>query len=549
MKEWRSQDLSYDEHPYNFYIAYFSKCFHLDQALTRYLFSLGYTKRKEIVEFLYPSLDQLHDPFLLKDMHKAITRIEQALDRKEKVMIFGDYDGDGQTATSLLYRALKKLEANVEFLIPLRSEGYGLKPTALDNCSMKDVSLIITVDNGTSAHAALKKAHKMGIDVIVTDHHEILQGHPNCYAFVNPKRDDNDYPFKFLAGVGVALKLVQALFKTFYGTDWEQYIWDYLDLAAIGTVTDMMPLKGENRAIVALGIRMMNEQPKPIIKKLVKKLPYKDVDTTTIGFGIGPVLNACGRISDPNISTRFLCEGDLSREDLENLITVNNTRKVMTAEHFVKAEHLIEEQGLTNDNVIVIQGDFHEGIIGLLASRISEKYLKPAIVINESGKGSARSVQNTNFSIVKVILDCSSYLISFGGHQAAAGLSITLSKVDGFRKAIQLAAQMQDQVIPEVQYQFEIPLMFFPDEMIHQFDRLEPYGMGNNKPIFYTKTWFDSCFPLGPSREHFVLKAFGKTVWAFRFNEQIIKPQKLRKILYTVNSSKKRDFLLLDIKT
>jgi single-stranded-DNA-specific exonuclease len=547
LKEWQYQDISFKNHPENFYIRYFSRCFRIHPLLLKYLFSLGYQTRDAIVQFLFPSIDQLHDPFLLKDMKKALERISLAINNQEKIIIFGDYDADGQTSTALVYRALKSLGANVDFLVPLRSEGYGLKPTALDEVSTMDISLIITVDNGTSAHEAIEKANKLNIDVIVTDHHEILQGHPNCFAFISPKRDDQSYPFKYLAGVGVALKLVQALFMVRYGQDWGKYIWDYFDLAAIGTVADMMPLSGENRCLVALGIQMMNERPKPIIKKLLKHLTSKHVDSSTIGFGIGPLLNACGRISNPNISTRFLCDGDLTKEEVKQLIEINERRKSMTAEQFEEVEHLIKEQRLDDYDVMIVQGPFHEGIIGLLASRIAEKYLKPAIVINDAGKGSARSVQNTNFSIIKAIVDCKSYLISYGGHQAAAGLSIDLGMVNCLRKAIHLSATTQKRVNPKVCFQQKLPIFLFPTELMEQFHLLEPYGMGNPKPVFYSESWFSSCISLGSTNEHFLLRAQDHNVWAFRFGDACIRPFEKIKFLYTVNSPKKQDFLLVDV--
>lgn len=514
----------------------------------KYLYSQRYNTRRKIHEFLNPSVEQLHDPFLLQDMEKAVQRILKAIQTHEKVMIFGDYDCDGQTSTALLYRALVSIGANVDYRVPLRSEGYGLKPSAIDQISSDDISLIITVDNGSSAHAALAKAKKMKIDVIVTDHHEVLQGNPECYAFINPKRKDNIYPCHYLAGVGVALKVVQALFSIIYGDDWKSYIYDYLDFAAIGTVADMMPLKGENRTIVSLGIQVLNARPKPLFKKILKKLPDTQVNSMTIGFGIGPLLNACGRISDPNVSTMYLCNGDVTVENLHDLIRINDQRKVMTKEHFEWAENIIHDQGLDRFNIIVIQGPFHEGIIGLLASRITEKYLKPAIVLNNAGKGSCRSVQNTNFSIIKAIEECSSYLDSFGGHRAAAGLSISSDKIDNFRKAIHVEVERQEKVVPKLQFQKNLPLFAFPNELMRQFQLLEPFGMGNPKPIFYSESWFDSCIDLGKTKEHYLLTVAKQNMWAFRFGEHKIERNKKAQFLYTINSSAKQDFLLIDIK-
>lgn len=549
MKKWKYEDISFKTNPDRFYVRYLSFCFQLDPVLMNYLYSKGYNTRRKIREFLYPSVEQLYDPFLLQDMGKTVHRILKAIKTREKIMIFGDYDCDGQTSTALLYRALVSLGAQVDFRVPLRSEGYGLRPTAMKQISSEDISLIITVDNGTSAHAALALATEMGIDVIVTDHHEILQGHPNCYAFINPKREDNLYPCNYLAGVGVALKVVQALLCKLFGQEWKLRICDFLDFAAIGTVADMMPLTGENRTIVALGIRMLNERPKQIFKKILQRMPDRQVNSTTIGFGIGPLLNACGRIANPNTSTRYLCEGDLTENDLLELININDHRKVMTKEHFDLAEVIIRDQSLDDYNVIVIEGPFHEGIIGLLASRITEKYAKPAIVINHDGKGSCRSVQDTNFSIIKAIEECSSLLNNYGGHRAAAGLSIDTHKIDDFRKDIHFAAEHQEKVIPKVPFQKNIPLFSFPKELIKQFQRLEPFGMGNPKPVFYSESWFDSCIMVGHTKEHFLLTVAKQKMWAFRFGDRKIKSKKKTKFLYTVNSTTKEDFLLIDIET
>lgn len=549
MKEWQYQNIFHRSNPDRFYIRYFSRRFHLDHILMNYLYSQGYNTLREIQDYLHPSMEQLHDPFMLRDMKRAIQRIINAVKLQEKIVIFGDYDCDGQTSTALLYRALTSIGANIDFQIPLRSEGYGLKRSALEKIKPGEVSLIITVDNGTSAHDAMAKAKEMGIDVIVTDHHEILRGYPACYAFINPKREDQDYPFSHLAGVGVALKVVQALFMTICKEDgWKRHLIGFLDFAAIGTVADMMPLVGENRTIVALGIKVLNQQPKPIFKKILKKLPDKYVTSSTIGFGFGPLLNACGRIADPNISTHYLCNGDLSTDELLELIQINAQRKRMTEEQFDLAEVIIQDHHLDEYNIVVVQGPFHEGIIGLLASRISEKYLKPAIVLNENGKGSCRSVQGTDFSIIKALEMCNGYLEQFGGHKAAAGLTIPSSKIDDFRRAIHLAAQHQERVIPKVYFQNKLPIYQFPDKLIEEFQRLEPFGIGNPKPHFYSESWFDRCRPLGKSNEHYLLSVANRNIWAFRYRGVSLKPKKKIQFLYTINSTDKHDFLLVDAK-
>lgn len=278
----------------------------------------------------------MHDPFLMKEMKLAVTRTLQAIQRSERIHIFGDYDCDGITASSILYLALKGLGADVTTQLPLRSEGYGLSVNAVRQLP-ENVSLIITVDNGSSAHDALQVAKEKGIDVIVTDHHEVLNDHPDCLAFLNPKRKDNTYPFPKLCGAGVALKLVQAIYITL-NRDWIRETQPFLDIVTLGTIADMMPLKDENRIFCYHGLRKLQHYPRKAFQLLLNTLNTKNVDSSTIGFSIGPIFNACGCIGDPNLAASILQSTEPTSQHIKELISLNEKRKTITMEQFKSAK-------------------------------------------------------------------------------------------------------------------------------------------------------------------------------------------------------------------
>lgn len=264
--KWIAATPSLYQHPDRVAIRYLARRFNLESVLILKLYQQGIVTEKTIADFLYPSSTHLHDPFLLPDMKKSVYRIIKAIQNKEKILIFRDYDVDGMTAAALLNTGLRFFGSNVTTQLPLRSEGYGLSATCIEKLPT-DVSLIITVDNGSSAHPAMQAAKRRGIDVIVTDHHEVLGEHPTCHAFVNPKRKDSTYPYTDLCGAGVAFKVVQALHEL-AKLDWHKYMWDYIEFAAIGTIADLMPLTGENRVITWLGLQKTNRCPHPILQKL-----------------------------------------------------------------------------------------------------------------------------------------------------------------------------------------------------------------------------------------------------------------------------------------
>lgn len=385
--QWISLESTLESHPLKTKIHFFSQQFLIDPILMHWLFHQGFDNEDKLNDLFFPSINQFHDPFLLNDMKKAVYRIVKAIRKKEKIMVFGDYDGDGITATAILVKALTYFEADVSFRLPLRSEGYGITTNAVQEIAAKNISLIVTVDNGSSAHEAMKEARKRGIDVIVTDHHDILQEHPDCYAFINPKRFDNTYPFNDLCGAGVALKVVESLFNL-SNRPWYKYAGPYLELATIGTIADLVSLRNENRVICHFGLKQLNLNPQPVLKKLFQLLKISHVDSSTIGFQIAPILNAIGRIDDPNLAVSLLLNPHTSMKDLKTLVEFNKQRKNLTNVQYQLVEKEIANNQLNKQNVIVVCGDFNKGIIGILASRISEKFKKPSIVISSCGTGS-----------------------------------------------------------------------------------------------------------------------------------------------------------------
>jgi single-stranded-DNA-specific exonuclease len=503
-------------------IIYYAKQFDLHPLVMKIIFDKGYKDWWSVNRFLGSDPSFLTGPYYLRDMDKAVERINFAIERDEKIAIFGDYDTDGVTSTSILYKALRILKADVMFYLPKRSEGYGLSIKAVNEFAEKGISLIVTVDNGSSTHEEIKRAKELGIDVVVTDHHEILKGNPTCCAFVNPKRSDERFPYPYLAGAGVALKLVHALFR---GRGlWDKHIWDFIDLAAIGTVGDIMPLKEENRVIVQLGIEAMNMYPSRALKILFKLLRIDKVTSTTIAFSIVPVFNSAGRLSDPNFVVHILtseASDEVIEECWRKLIRLNNLRKDLVHKQFMHADLLINLNELDKQKVIVVAGDFHEGLIGLLASRISEKYKKPSIVLTSEGKGSARSVSGSSFSIVNCIERCAEFLKSYGGHQAAAGLTVYADRFKHFQKEIQKAAKDQPINFMKHVYEDEVSILDFPQELHDSLKYLEPFGEGNRSPMFHSKKMVvDQIKHFGNQEQHVKFKVGHKEALLFFKGDQ-----------------------------
>ena len=443
-------------------------------------------------DFLNPDYDKMkHDPFRLRDMKKATTRIKKALKNGEKVTIYGDYDIDGMTATVILWESLRKFGLWVETYTPDRfTEGYGLNVDAVETIAADGTKLIITVDNGTLSFGEIKRAKELGVDVIVTDHHQPHDELPDAVAVLNPKRADNQYPFNDLAGCGVAFKLVQALQTELDGLPDGQEKW-LLDLVAMGTVCDAVELIDENRANVKWGLEVLKKTRRPGLKALlsVAGVEPKNVDARTLGFVLGPRLNAAGRLKTAKMALELLKTDDNARalELAQKLDDLNRERRKVQDEIFVAALTQIVE---TDPVAIAVGDDWHEGVIGIVAAKILEKFERPAFVLSrgpEFAKGSGRSFGG--FSCAAAIHHTDEIIEKGGGHLAAGGLTVRSEKIDEWRTAIQKyygSLKLKNQtefLVPKT----DVTLENFADltpELLDEIKQLEPFGYGNRAPVF-----------------------------------------------------------------
>jgi single-stranded-DNA-specific exonuclease len=470
--------------------------------------------------FLNPLLKDFRDPFLLNDMDRAVGRILSAFDRQEKIVIHGDYDVDGITATVLLADFFKRMGGEVDFFLPSRADGYGLKKGSIDACSEKGARLIVTVDCGISSVQEIAYARELGIDVVVTDHHEPEGDLPACCAVVNPKRLDSSYPFKDIAGVGVAFKLAHAILKKCKNQGLSRYSTDidlreYLDLVSLGTIGDVVPLIDENRIIVKYGLQKITEGNRRGIKALKKAAGLlHDIDAGHVSFRLAPRINATGRVSMANKAARLLlCEEEVEAEiiamELENH---NRDRQKIEAEVLKEAFARVEaEIDLSREKIIVVWGEnWHHGVIGIVASRLVRKFNRPAVVISLDdivGKGSARSIRN--FHILDALRSCKEHIYNVGGHEGAAGMSIRKDRLEQFRKQLSAAALetiSDDDLLPAIDIDAEVRLDELTYSGIKEFERLMPFGYGNTHPVFLSRAVKISRVPKVVGSDH--LKMF-----------------------------------------
>ncbi len=447
--------------------------------------------------FITPSEEALLDPFMMLGMEKATQRILQAIENNEKIAIYGDYDVDGITSTAIMVKFLRSHRADVIYYIPDRhEEGYGINMDAIDKIHSQGVTLLITVDCGITAVKEIAYAKTLGIETIITDHHECKEETPEAYCLLNPKQPGCEYPFKKLAGVGVAFKLLQALTLKMH-FHMRELIDEYIDLVAIGTIADVMPLVGENRIIVKKGLELLKYTVNRGIRALadVAEINLSDVQTGTIGFMLAPRINAAGRMGDPRCAVELLLSKDdmSARRYAEILNDKNRERQETEISILEDALNMIEANpSYKEDFVIVLAHEgWHHGIIGIVASKISERFNKPCILIStdeENGKGSGRSIRS--FNLFKALENSSHLMQKFGGHDLAAGLSIKPENIDAFRKEINEYAKScltEDDFMPILYIDSELPPPYVNMNTAEKLSILEPYGMGNACPLFYTK--------------------------------------------------------------
>lgn len=455
----------------------------IDYELAKLLVQRDITNEIEATKFLYPKVEHICNPFKLKDMEKAVYRLEKAIKDREKIMIYGDYDVDGITSTSLLMNGLTKLGANVSYYIPSRDAGYGVSCEALEKISEK-AKVVVTVDCGITSNNEIEYAKTLGMDVIVTDHHEI-QEIPNAYAVINPKRTENVYKFQGLAGVGTAFMLLLALYKA---KDFDlNEAYSLLDLVAIGTVSDVVPLISENRIFVKYGLEIIKNSNNIGLQVINERLlKDKAVTSMDIGFKIAPLFNAAGRLENADKVVEFLTtkNRDRANEIFEHLDKLNKERRELGK---TMLEDAIDKVDNDNKLNVIASKDFHHGLVGIIAARLVDKHNVPAIVLkikdDNTATGSARSIEG--FNLVEGFKKCEDILLKFGGHSKAAGLTIDVSKIDEFRDRIQkiFEEEIKDSSkkikISSRIHDFAISLEFYQN-----VEKLKPFGYGNPEPIF-----------------------------------------------------------------
>ncbi len=464
----------------------------IPRLVTRLLYNRGVTGASDIESFLTADERLAASPDLLPGIHQAVARLYQALLSKEKIAVYGDFDADGITATALLVQGLSLLDFEAIPYIPNRlTEGYGLKTEALKTLRSKGVSLVITVDCGITAFSEVKEARKMGMDVIITDHHEPTNEIPQANAVINPKLKESDYPTRELAGVGVALKLLQALFR---GLGKEEKLEEVFDLVALGTVADMVPLLGENRYLVKKGLEHLNRAPRLGIQEIINQTSLQTacLSSTSISWTIAPRLNAAGRLEDAMNSYRLLMT-DSPREARELaawLEAKNAERQRLTAVTLEKARQQVLNQ-LESPVLIASDPSFPAGIVGLVAGRLVEEFYRPVIVIRSGDRycgGSCRSIPE--FNIIDALNRCSHLLTHYGGHSRAAGLSLRtgdLSKLRSELEKIADAALKGVDLRPKIDIDTEVTFSELTRETYETIQRMAPFGQGNPVPVFQTR--------------------------------------------------------------
>ncbi|MFC1570517.1 single-stranded-DNA-specific exonuclease RecJ [Candidatus Omnitrophota bacterium] len=431
----------------------------------------------------------------MKDMDKAAQRIKKAIEKNEKILIYGDYDVDGVTSTGLLANVLDEMGANYETFIPNRlEEGYGMNVRAVALARDHGVGLIITVDCGINSVKEVECANNYGIDVIITDHHEVKgNAHPDAYAILDPHQEACEYPFKFLAGVGVAYKLARALMG-----DNKEAVDKHLDFVALGTIADVAPLNGENRILAKAGLKKLRNTEKPGLRALmeVARVNPEKLTCRNIGFALGPRINAMGRVGSANVALELLmCKDEYKAKELAKTLDKENRNRQSIEKDIVKeaVEIVKADPHLCGEHLIVLASkSWHPGVIGIVASRITEEFGKPAILIaleEGKGKGSGRAVDG--FNLFEAIDRASEHLLDFGGHEAACGVKIDAEKVDSFRKKINEVAEdcfmEEEEMVSELRVDLNLPFSHIGLKLISELELLMPHGPTNSEPIFSTK--------------------------------------------------------------
>ena len=468
------------------------KEFNLNSMLAGILVNRGVTLNSAR-KFLEPNRHDFYDPFLMPDMEKAVDRLLKAIEKKEKIIIFGDYDVDGITSITVLKSFLEDRGLKVDSYIPNRlSEGYGLNKEAIKKIASENYTLMVTVDCGITGIEEVDLANTLGMDTIITDHHEPIEILPNAIAVVDCKRKDNKYPFRELAGVGVAFKVTQAI-SIRLNLEEKEYL-KYLDIVSIGTISDIVPLVDENRVITLLGLKLVKVTKNIGLRAILKETGFNKIDSSTISFGVAPRLNACGRMGEADKGLNLLLTKN--QEEASTLSTQINDYNIKRQQEekqiFEESINQIKQGKLENEDAIILKGiGWHHGVIGIVASKITETYFKPSILVcdegEEIGKGSGRSIPG--FDLHNALMKCKDFLAGFGGHSMAVGVSVKIDDFEKFKKEFLKIAKEENisSIEPILNIDEVLNIDEITKQMVESLSLLEPFGEANKMPIFALK--------------------------------------------------------------
>ena len=518
-KEWHIYEADEKE------VSRIEEKYKINNLLARILVNRNITQDDKIRLFLEPTRNDFYNPYLIKDMENAVERIIKAIEEKEKVIIYGDYDVDGITSITVLKSFLKDIGVDADFYIPNRlNEGYGLNKEAINKIVSEKYDLMITVDCGISGIEEIDYANSLGLDVIVTDHHEPGDEIPKAIAVIDNKREDSTYPFRELAGVGVAFKLCQALGMRL-GLKEESYL-KYLDIVCVGTISDIVPLVDENRVITKLGLLLVKQTKNLGLRSIISSSGYTKIDSNTISFGVAPRINACGRMGEAEEALELLLSKNINEvnELTKKLNERNKTRQEIEKQIYESVIEKINKDHLEDHRVIVVGGKgWHHGVIGIVSSKITEMYFKPSILLSfddEIGKGSGRSIPG--FDLHDSLMKCSKYLEKFGGHSMAVGVTIKKENFSEFVDAFEEVAKEEkiEQIVPIINIDAKITLKDIDKEVVESLKLLEPFGEANKMPMFAFKNMrIDSIRALSEGKHlKLTLKEDNKIINAIGFN-------------------------------
>lgn len=487
-----------------------------DKDILSILSSRGINGKNQVDKFLNSQLMDLPNPYDYIDVEKAVNKILECKNNSKSIWIYGDYDVDGITSTSLLYLAFKEIGLNPNFYIPLRDEGYGLNKEAISYIKEQGADLIITVDCGISSHTEINHSNNLGLDIIITDHHEINNGIPNAYATINPKREDNKDSFNLLAGVGTAFMVILALFEKL---NIKNNAYKYLDIVALGTVADIVPLIGYNRIIVKHGLELLKSSKwtglNMLLKRIYENPMEKKFDTYDVGFIIAPIFNAAGRLEDAKMGVTLLTSEDhvVCDQLIYNMINKNSERKDIQEKILQRAIDIIEKNSLDKNNIIVVAEEgFHHGVIGIVASKIVDKYYKPCVIMEIKPKegiatASCRSIEG--FNMIEMLNTFPELFLKYGGHAGAAGFSIPIENISQFSERINLQAEAvmdATDFIKPIKIDREISFYKISYDLLEKLSLLEPYGFGNPSPLFaVTNCHYSNLRKIGKEENHLML--------------------------------------------